>query len=158
RSANGCVSSSGSSRPSSPTASLEPTPYMPMLFLSARRPAAAVRRSVLVLRLLATGLAVPNAFAQTTVPEIPANVVNLSAGVRLEVPQGWLTVVLNTPREGSDAVTVQNQLRQAVEAALALAQPQARPQQLEVRTGNLRLYPRSSRAGRIGGWQGQAEV
>lgn len=126
--------------------------------LSARRPLGALRRAAFTLSLLAGALAVPNAFAQTPVNEIPANVVNLSASGHMEVPQDWLTVVLNTTREGSDPVTVQNQLKQAVDAALALAQPQAKPKEFEVRTGNLRLYPRYSSAGRISGWQGQAEV
>ncbi len=91
-------------------------------------------------------------------PEVPANIVSLSASGHLEVAQDWLTVVLGATREGSDPVTVQNQLKQAVDAALAAAQPQARPQQLEVRTGNLRLFPRYGSNGRISGWQGQAEV
>lgn len=90
--------------------------------------------------------------------EIPANIVNLSASGHLEVPQDWLTVVLNTTKEGVDPVVVQNQLKQAVDTALAAAQAQARPQQLEVRTGNLRLFPRYGSNGRISGWQGQAEL
>ncbi len=90
--------------------------------------------------------------------EIPANIVNLSASGHLEVPQDWLTVVLNTTKEGADPVVVQNQLKQAVDTALAAAQAQARPQQLEVRTGNLRLFPRYGSNGRISGWQGQAEL
>ncbi|MBL0918185.1 MAG: SIMPL domain-containing protein [Hydrogenophaga sp.] len=90
--------------------------------------------------------------------EIPANIVNLSASGHLEVPQDWLTVVLHTTKEGADPVAVQNQLKQAVDTALAAAQAQARPQQLEVRTGNLRLFPRYGSNGRISGWQGQAEL
>jgi predicted secreted protein len=98
------------------------------------------------------------ALAQAAQPEVPANVVSLSASGHLEVPQDWLTVMLSTTKEGADAATVQNQLKQAVDAALATAQAQARPQQLEVRTGNLRLYPRYGSNGRISGWQGQAEL
>ena len=90
--------------------------------------------------------------------EIPANIVSLSASGHLEVPQDWLSIQLSTTREGADPVTVQNQLKQALDAALAIAQPEARPQQLEVRTGSLRLYPRYSSAGKINGWQGQAEL
>lgn len=125
-------------------------PYLPA------RSAAAVRRAASALSLMAAVAASPAALAQA--PEVPANVVSLSASGHLEVPQDWLTVVLNTTREGSDAATVQNQLKVAVDAALAIAQPQAKPQQLEVRTGNLRLYPRYASNGRISGWQGQAEV
>lgn len=83
---------------------------------------------------------------------------SLSASGHLEVPQDWLTVVLSTTREGSDAATVQNQLKVAVDAALAIAQPQAKPQQLEVRTGNLRLNLALAAAMAARGWQGQAEV
>jgi predicted secreted protein len=125
-------------------------PYLPA------RSAAAVRRAASALSLMAAAAASPVALAQA--PEVPANVVSLSASGHLEVPQDWLTVVLSTTREGSDAGTVQNQLKVAVDAALAIAQPQAKPQQLEVRTGNLRLYPRYGSNGRISGWQGQAEV
>ncbi len=125
-------------------------PYLPA------RSAAAVRRAASALSLMAAAAASPVALAQA--PEVPANVVSLSASGHLEVPQDWLTVVLSTTREGSDAATVQNQLKVAVDAALAIAQPQAKPQQLEVRTGNLRLYPRYGSNGRISGWQGQAEV
>lgn len=125
-------------------------PYLPA------RSAAAVRRAASALSLMASVAASPVALAQA--PEVPANVVSLSASGHLEVPQDWLTVVLSTTREGSDAATVQNQLKVAVDAALAIAQPQAKPQQLEVRTGNLRLYPRYGSNGRISGWQGQAEV
>lgn len=125
-------------------------PYLPA------RSAAAVRRAASALSLMAAVAASPVALAQAS--EVPANVVSLSASGHLEVPQDWLTVVLSTTREGNDAATVQNQLKVAVDAALAIAQPQAKPQQLEVRTGNLRLYPRYGSNGRISGWQGQAEV
>ena len=125
-------------------------PYLPA------RSAAAVRRAASALSLMAAVMVTPAALAQA--PEVPANVVNLSASGHMEVPQDWLTVVLSTTREGSDAATVQNQLKVAVDAALAIAQPQVKPKQLEVRTGNLRLYPRYSSNGRISGWQGQAEV
>jgi predicted secreted protein len=90
--------------------------------------------------------------------EVPANIVSLSASGHMEVPQDWLTVVLGTTKEGADPVTVQNQLKQAVDSALAAPGPGRRPQQLEVRTGNLRLFPRYGSNGRISGWQGQAEV
>ncbi|MFP8835714.1 SIMPL domain-containing protein [Hydrogenophaga sp. XSHU_21] len=119
------------------------------------RASALIHRACLVLALSAAGA--PMAMAQSQ-PEVPANVVNLSASGHMEVPQDWLTVVLGTTKEGADPVTVQNQLKQALDAALAAAQAQARPQQLEVRTGNLRLYPRYATGGRISGWQGQAEL
>lgn len=124
--------------------------------VSVRRAPAAWRRACAATALfMAAGAP---ALAQATPPEATTNVVSLSASGHLEVPQDWLTVTLSITKEGADAATVQNQLKQAVDAALAIAQAQARPQQLEVRTGNLRLYPRYGSNGRIGGWQGQAEL
>jgi predicted secreted protein len=124
------------------------------LSLPTRRAPVAWRRALATSVLLCAAAA--PAWAQA--PEVPANIVSLSASGHMEVAQDWLTVVLGTTKEGSDPVTVQNQLKQAVDAALAAAQGQARPQQLEVRTGNLRLFPRYGSNGRISGWQGQAEV
>lgn len=107
---------------------------------------------------LALGLGLSaSAMAQVTVP-VPANVVNIAASGFLEVPQDWLSMSLNTTREGSDAVTVQNQLKQALDAALAVARANAKPQQLEVRTGQFSLYPRYSSNGKINGWQGSTEL
>ena len=37
----------------------------------------------------------------------PANIVNISASGFLEVPQDWLTMSLNTTKEGADAAAVQ---------------------------------------------------
>lgn len=108
--------------------------------------------------MLALGLGLSaSAMAQVTVP-VPANVVNIAASGFLEVPQDWLSMSLNTTREGSDAVTVQNQLKQALDAALAVARANAKPQQLEVRTGQFSLYPRYSSNGKINGWQGSTEL
>lgn len=88
----------------------------------------------------------------------PQNQVQLSAQGALEVPQDLLTVTLNTTREGPDAGTVQNELKLALDAALAEAKKQAQPGQLEVRTGAFSLYPRHGRDGKISGWQGSAEL
>ncbi|MBT9462659.1 MAG: SIMPL domain-containing protein [Hydrogenophaga sp.] len=88
----------------------------------------------------------------------PLNVVNLSASGFLEAPQDWLSMSLSTTREGPDAVTVQNQLKAALEAALAVARASAQPQQLEVRTGQFSLYPRYTDKGKISGWQGSTEL
>ena len=49
---------------------------------------------------------------------------------------------MTTTREGQDAATVQSQLKQALDAALAEARKAARPGQVEVQTGNFSLYPR----------------
>ncbi|MGE0099649.1 MAG: SIMPL domain-containing protein [Hydrogenophaga sp.] len=102
-------------------------------------------------------LAAATAHAQGAAP-VPANVVNISASGFMEVPQDWLNVSLNTTREGPDAVTVQNQLKQALEAALVVARGSAKPQQLDVRTGQFSLHPRYGSNGKISGWQGSTEL
>ena len=121
------------------------TRHPPILFFT--------QRSLLALALLGASAA---AHAQMTPP--PANVVQLSASGFKEVQQDWLSMSLNTTKEGPDAVTVQNQLKVALEQALAIARPQARPGGLEVRTGGFGLTPRYGRDGQINGWQGTAEL
>lgn len=88
----------------------------------------------------------------------PYNVVQLSASGSVEVGQDLLMVSLNTTREGTDAATVQTQLKAALDAALAEAKKVAQPGQLEVRTGNFSLYPRHGRDGKVNGWQGSTEL
>ena len=94
----------------------------------------------------------------------PQGVLGLSANASVEVAKDLLAVTFSTTREGSDANTVQAQLKQALDAALAEAKKAARPGQVDVQTGNFSLYPRyanatgASRAPAITGWQGSAEV
>ncbi len=88
----------------------------------------------------------------------PQNVVSLSASASLEVTRDQLTVVFSTTREGSDAATVQSQLKQALDAALAEARKAARPGQVEVQTGGFALHPRYSPKGGTNGWMGSAEL
>lgn len=102
-------------------------------------------------------LAAAPAQAQGVAP-VPANVVNISASGFMEVPQDWLSMSLNTTREGPDAGTVQNQLKQALEAALVVARGSAKPQQMEVRTGQFSLHPRYGSNGKINGWMGSTEL
>ncbi len=114
----------------------------------------------------ALALAVGPALAQNQ-PR-PENVVVLSATATTEVAKDWLTVVFSTSREGPEAAAVQAQLRQALDAALALARKAARPTQLEVHTGSFSLVPRyaapSSKAGAantgpaVVAWQGNTEL
>ena len=94
--------------------------------------------------------------AQT--PETPVNVVQIAASGFTEVQQDWLTMRLNTTETGPDALTVQNQLKAALEAALRVARAQAQPGLLEVRTGQFGLYPRYNNAGKVNGWQGTTEL
>lgn len=88
----------------------------------------------------------------------PANVVHIAASGFMDVQQDWLSMSLNTTKEGTDAATVQNQLKAALDAALGVAKAAARPELLEVRTGQFSLYPRYSSAGKINGWQGSTEL
>lgn len=116
-------------------------------------------RSLLLPSVMALGVvAAAPAMAQQAVAPVPANVVNIAASGFLEVPQDWLSMSLNTTREGPDAVTVQNQLKQALDAALGVARGSAKPQQLEVRTGQFSLHPRYNKDGKITGWQGSTEL
>jgi predicted secreted protein len=96
--------------------------------------------------------------AQAQVMPAPQNVLQLSASGTVEVQQDLLSLALTTTREGADPNTVQTQLKVALDAALAEARKAAAPGQLDVRTGNFVLYPRYSPAGKIGGWQGTAEL
>ena len=102
----------------------------------------------------ATGL-----LAQPSVPrEALQNIAQLSSGATVEVQQDLLTIFMNTSISGSDANTVQAQLKQALDAALAVAKPAALPGQLDVRTGNFSLYPRYDKTSKINGWQGTTEL
>ncbi len=92
----------------------------------------------------------------------PQGLLSLSASASTEVTQDVLSVVLATTRDGSDAASVQKQLTQALDEALATAKAAVQPGQLDVHTGNFSLYPRYANQpeGRslIVGWQGTAEL
>jgi predicted secreted protein len=84
------------------------------------------------------------------------NVVQLAAQGSVEAPQDLLSISMNTTKQGPDAGAVQNQLKAALDAALA--QARARPGQMDVHTGNFNLSPRYDRDGKITGWQGSVEL
>ncbi len=96
--------------------------------------------------------------AQQTGVQAPQNVVQLAASASIEVAQDLLTVSMTVTRDGADAMAVQTQLKQALEAAVVEAKKAAQPGQLDVRTGNFSLYPRFGRDGRISAWQGAIEL
>jgi len=98
------------------------------------------------------------AAAQTVPYPPPQNVLQLSASGTVEVTQDLLTMQLSTTREGTDPAQVQSQLKTALDAALTEAKKTAAAGQMDVRTGNFALYPRHNREGRIGSWQGTAEL
>jgi predicted secreted protein len=87
-----------------------------------------------------------------------SNLVVLGATATEQVTQDWLTITLTVTREATDAATVQRQLKQLLEPALAEAKREAAPGALEVRTGSFQVNPRYGREGRISGWQGSAEL
>ena len=104
----------------------------------------------------AIALAAPWAAAMDAAPL--QGVVSLSSSASIEVTKDLLSVSFNTTREGTDAATVQAQLKQALDAALAEAKKVARPGQLDVQTGNFSLAPRYTNKGAVNGWQGSAEL
>ncbi|MFN6995200.1 MAG: SIMPL domain-containing protein [Aquincola tertiaricarbonis] len=120
------------------------------------RPRATIRRSALLAALV--GLAAFSASAQQAVLPAPQGVLGLNASASVEVAKDLLTITFTATREGTDAATVQTQLKQALDAALAEARKAARPEQVEVQTGNFSLYPRYAVKGAINGWQGTAEL
>ena len=101
---------------------------------------------------------VTGAFSQDSTLAQPRNVAQLSASGSVEVQQDQLFISMTTTRDGTDAGTVQAQLRQALETALAQARQAALPEQMDVRTGNFSLYPRYGKDGKINGWQGSTEL
>jgi predicted secreted protein len=113
--------------------------------------------SVLVLVTSAGTVAAQTASASPPSPPL-TQVVQLSARGFKEAPQDWLRMTLSTTRDGTDAATVQGQLRQALDAALALARQASQPHALEVRSGVFSLYPRYGSTGKINGWQGTTEL
>jgi predicted secreted protein len=86
------------------------------------------------------------------------NVAQFFASGSVEVQQDMLSISMSTTRDGTDATTVQTQLKQALDTALAQARQAAVPEQMEVRTGNFSLYPRYGKDGKINGWQGSTEL
>ncbi|MDH4061237.1 MAG: SIMPL domain-containing protein [Aquincola sp.] len=102
------------------------------------------------------------ATAQTAPP--PSGVLNLTTTASIEAARDVIGVVFSVTREGADAQAVQSGLKQALDAALAEARRIARPDQVEVQTGNFSLYPRYSNPGSrggtpmINGWSGSAEL
>lgn len=93
------------------------------------------------------------------------DVLSLSASATTEVTRDLLQLRFSTTREGKDATAVQNELKQALDAALAEARKVAKPGQVDLQAGNLSVYPRygqpkpgSSASPQITGWQGSVEL
>ena len=99
-----------------------------------------------------------SSFSQNMPYAPPQNVVQLSAQGSVQAPQDLLSISMNTTTEGPDAGTVQNQLKAALDAALAQAKRATQPGQMDVQTGNFSLSPRYGQNGKITGWQGSVEL
>ena len=121
----------------------------------------AISRALPVVVLL-VGLGSVPAIAQSSSTSQPvpplSNVVSLSATGETDVPQDLLILSLRTTKEGSSAAAVQNDLKAALDKALALAKSQEKKGLMDVRTGQFSLYPRYGKEGKIAGWQGTAEL
>ena len=113
-------------------------------------------RTTQLLAATALALAGTAALADTLPP--PQGVVSLTSSATVEVTKDLLTISLTTTKEGQDAATVQSQLKQALDAALAEAKKSAKPGQLDVQTGSFSLQPRYTNKGVINGWLGTAEL
>lgn len=93
------------------------------------------------------------------------DVLALSASATTEVARDLLQLRFSTTREGKEAAAVQNELKQALDAALAEARKIAKPGQVDLQAGNLSVYPRygqvkpgTSGSPQINGWQGSVEL
>jgi len=84
--------------------------------------------------------------------------VSLSSSATVQTPQDLLTVTLSTMREGSDPHSLQMQINTALDTALNIARREAKPGQMEIRTGQFGMNPRYGRDGKLTGWQGSAEL
>lgn len=91
-------------------------------------------------------------------PQPRESTVSFTTTASVEVTKDLLGITLQAVRDGNDAATVQAQLKQVLDSALAEAKKAAQPGSMEVRTGNFSLSPRYGKDGRITGWQGQAEL
>lgn len=89
---------------------------------------------------------------------VPSNVAQLSGEGSVDVQQDVLRITMSTTKQGADANTVQTQLKQALDAALLVAKPQAKAEAMDVQTGNFSMYPNRDRNGKITNWQGTADL
>jgi len=115
-------------------------------------------RSMTLRSLAAATLALAGTVALADTLPPPQGVVSLSSSATVEVTKDLLSISLSTTKEGQDAASVQSQLKQALDAALAEAKKSVKPGQLDVQTGTFSLQPRYTNKGVINGWLGTAEL
>lgn len=128
---------------------------MPFVCLAARRRACALAGWV---ALCAWAPSVSLAQSAAPATAVRSNLASFTATATVEVPRDLLTVTLSVVRDGTEAGTVQTQIRQIIDNALAEARRSAQPGLLEIRTGTYSMVPRYTRDGRINGWQGSGEL
>lgn len=119
--------------------------------------AKAMKRALLLLGITAGACVHAQQAPAASCPPM-SNVAQLSADGSVDVQQDVMRMTLSTSKQGSNANQVQKQLKQALDAALQLANAQAKPEALNVKTGNFNIYPSSNRNGQITVWQGSAEL
>ena len=119
--------------------------------------AQAMKRALLLLGITAGACVHAQQAPAASCPPM-SNVAQLSADGSVDVQQDVMRMTLSTSKQGSNANQVQKQLKQALDAALQLANAQAKPEALNVKTGNFNIYPSSNRNGQITAWQGSAEL
>ena len=135
-----------------------PKPFFPTESVSVKK----ITRILLISAFLTGATGATSLLAQPLQPVMVMptlqNVAQLSASATVEVQQDLLFMTMSTTRDGTDSAVVQNQLRLALEAALAEAKKTAQPGLMDVRTGNFSLYARYGKDGKINGWQGSTEL
>ena len=87
-------------------------------------------RSMTLRSLAAATLALAGTVALADTLPPPQGVVSLSSSATVEVTKDLLSISLSTTKEGQDAASVQSQLKQALDAALAEAKKSVKPGQL----------------------------
>jgi len=132
-----------------------------------RRSTPGAARALALAAALAAGLCTSPAFAAeagvgaqaggivVAAAPVPSGVVSLVASATVQTAKDWMSVTFSVTRDGADAGTVQSQIRQALEAALAEARKSAKPGAVEVAGGAFSLQPRyDNKTGRMNGWTG----
>lgn len=98
------------------------------------------------------------ASAQAAEPAERHNIVSFSSAVQQEVTHDMLTMTLQANRTGSVAAEVQAELKKTLDIALTEARRAAKADDMDVKTGQFSIQPVYTSNGRIGSWQGQAQL
>lgn len=107
---------------------------------------------------LIMGIIVSPAVNAQTTTNVQESTVNLSAFATREVAKDMISISLVVTKEGTDSATVQGQVKQVLDAALQQVRPSVSAGALDVQTGSFSVQPRYSNAGKINGWQGNAQL